>query len=100
MPPTYYEGWFITEFLGLRNIDDLSNLQNGIITVPMTVTDGDSEEKSAFAAGIAGYQVLEKGEGRKWGSVKAAHGWALMLEPNSVFREGLVDWETKRTKGA
>lgn len=100
-PPTFYEGWFITEFLGLQSIDSLSNLQNGIITVPMTLTDGCTEEKSAFAAGIAGYRVFDNKEsGSKWPSVKAAHGWSLMLEPNSVFREDMETWESQLTKGA
>jgi len=86
-----YEGWFITEFLGRRGTTYLEDLQNGVITVPMTITNctwGDScyEEQSAFAAGIAGYNVIEV-EGSKWPSVKAAHGWTLMMDPDSEFRK-------------
>merc|ERR1712013_934141 len=101
-PPTFYEGWFITEFLGLKNIDSLSNLQNGIITVPMTLTDGDNEEQSAFAAGIAGYEVFQnEGENAtKWPSVKVVHSWGLLLEPNSLFRTDLQKWEAQLTSGA
>jgi len=94
-----YAGWFITEFLGLQNITDLKELQNGVITVPMTITDGTVTEQSAYVAGIAGYDVI-KVKGAKWSSVKAAHGWTLMLDPNSNFREGLNDWESKVVKGA
>jgi len=89
----YYEGWFITEFLGLRRIENLKDLQNGVITVPMNITDGEVEEQSAFAAGIAGFDVIE-GKG-KWPIVKAVHGWTLMLDPQSYFRKSLSEWESK-----
>jgi len=86
-----YEGWFITEFLGLRGIEFLEDL-NGVITVPLTIEDctvpeeSCYTEQSAFAAGIAGYNVIEVKES-KWPSVKAAHGWTLMMEPDSYFRK-------------
>jgi len=96
---SYYEGWFITQFLGLQMIENLKDLQNGVITVPMTITDGAVEEQSAFAAGIAGYDVF-KVEGSKWPSVKAVHGWTLMLDPQATFREGLTEWESNLLKGA
>jgi len=95
----HYEGWFVSEFLGLQGIEDLKDLQNGVITVPMTLTDGLVEEQSAFVAGIAGYDIIEV-EDSKWPSVKAAYGWTLMLEPHAVFREGLKKWESKLVKGA
>jgi len=95
----YYEGWFISEFLGRQMIESPQDLQNGIITVPMTITDLEVEEKSAYAAGIAGYDVI-KVKGSKWPSVKAVHGWALMLDPQSHFRKNLTEWESKLVKGA
>jgi len=96
---SFYEGWFITQFLGLRMIENPTHLQNGVITVPMTITDGVVKEQSAFVAGIAGYDVIEVA-GSKWPSVKAIHGWTLMLDPQSHFREGLTECESKLVKGA
>jgi len=89
-----YGGWFITDFLGLKDIEDLDDLPKGVITVPVTITNGAIMEQSAYAAGIAGFDVIEV-KGSKWPSVKAAHGWTLMLEPHSYFREGLSKWESK-----
>ena len=49
------------------------------------------------AAGVAGFEITKTSE---WPSVKAVHGWILMLEPDSVFRTDLVNWESKISKGA
>lgn len=95
-----YDGWFISKLLGLGSIHTLSALNNGVITVPMKITNGmtGNSEQSAFAAGIAGYEMFK--EDAKWASVKAVHGWTLMLEPKSQFREEIIDWETKLGQGA
>ena len=84
---TNYGGWFISDFLGLKGIENLNRLQNGIITVPMTIRSDSVDEATVFLGGIAGYHVFknENGNHQTWDSVKAAHGWALLLEPNSVF---------------
>jgi len=73
-------------------IENLKHLQNGVITVPMTITDGVVEEQSAFVAGIAGYDIIEVA-GSKWPSVKANHGWTLMLDPQAYFIKGLAECE-------
>ena len=40
--PTIYEGWFITELLGLKDILKLSDLRNAIISAPITIKDFSS----------------------------------------------------------
>lgn len=93
-----YDGWFISQLLGLGTIYNISKIKSGVVTVPMTITDGVQKEESAFAAGIAGFTV-SKEKGSTWPYVKAAHGWTLMLEPDSTFREDLARWESKLVGG-
>ena len=96
-----YDGWFISKLLGLGSLENLGELNNGVVTVPMNITDGLAElkEESAFAGGIAGFEMF-KTEGLVWPSVQAVHGWVLMLEPGSKFRKELIKWEAKLGKGA
>lgn len=95
-----YDGWFISELLGLGRIHSLARTKQGVTSVPMKITDISGHcEESAFAAGIAGFEMFTE-EDSSWPSVKAVHGWTLMLEPNSVYREDLTTWETQHTKGA
>lgn len=100
-PRDTYDGWFISQLLGLGSVHSLKKLQNGIVTVPMEITDSATgvSEDSAFAAGVAGFEMLNEKDG-EWQSVKAVHGWVLMLEPNSVHRKGMTNWENKLLKGA
>jgi len=52
------------------------------------------EEKGAVIAGMVGYKFHDlKNNTRP--AVEPMHGWSLLLEPNSVFRNDLSDWEKK-----
>jgi hypothetical protein len=52
----------------------------------MKITDGSTDEQSALVAGIPASDIKEKYH--KFGDtmIQAVHAWALMLEPDSVFR--------------
>ena len=85
--------------LGLGGITRLSKIQSGIVTVPMNIKDRSTTEDSAFAAGIAGFEMFKENDS-KWPSVKAVHGWTLMLEENSCFKEELATWEENLANAA
>merc|ERR1712192_56106 len=89
-----FYGWFICELLGFGSaIQSFSSLNDGVVTVPMKITDktmGTSED-SAFAAGIVGCEMFKE-EDSQYASIKAVHGWTLMLEPDSVHRAALTKW--------
>jgi len=96
--PCYVRGWFVTTFLGLHKVE-VNDLPSGLVTVPMTITDGDNQEASAIVAGVAGF-TLKPDEapceetGGFYPSVEAVHSWALMLEPDSYFRNKLREGNT------
>ena len=97
-----FYGWFICDLLGFGSaIQSFSSLNDGVVTVPMKITDmatGISED-STFAAGIAGSEMFKE-EDSRYASIKAVHGWTLMLEPDSVYREDLINWESQYVQGA
>ena len=86
-------GWFVTEFLRETNVISLNEVKSSLITVPMTFVDDstDESEQAAVVAGIVGYKIYDKK--REIPKVEANHSWALMLEPNSIFRNDLERWE-------
>ncbi len=90
--PPPWTGWFITDFLGEHDIRTTLDLKTGLVTVPMTVTDVESNtsEPSALVAGIAGYKIIQED---KIPVVEAHHGWVMMLEPDSNFRANIEVWE-------
>ena len=47
----------MTEFLGLKDIENLNDLQNGIMFVPTTVWT--KNETGVLVSGIAGYSVFD-----------------------------------------
>ena len=57
-PGTTFSGWFITAFLGVRS-GNLKDIPSGVNVVPLTITDGVTEEQSALVAGVTGYTVTE-----------------------------------------
>jgi len=88
-------GWFLTDILGLRDIENLSEIQNPLVTVPMEIDwPPHPTEEAAFIAGIVGY-VVEKDDEKPWPRVSAFHSWSLLLEPTSPFMKDLQDWEDK-----
>ncbi len=85
-----------------RGFEDIGVLSSGLMTVPLRVTNGAESETAALVAGIAGFTMGEtdaKGKKltRPW--VQANHAWAMMLEPDSVLRSGVVEWEAKARSG-
>ena len=58
------------------------------------LTSDDEQEEAAFIAGKVGYKI-EKDEDKNWPRIIPVHSWALCLEPNSVYLQGLKDWEDK-----
>jgi len=88
-------GWFLTDILGLRDIEELSEIQNPLVSVPMKINGyGVPEEEAAFIAGIVGY-VVDKDDDKIWPRVSAVHSWSLLLEPTSAFTKGFQNWEDK-----
>ena len=105
-----YNGWFLTDILGLSNTIYLSKIKTPLVTVKMQIkkplnpaeeaddeqdlTSDDEQEEAAFIAGKVGYKI-EKDEDKNWPRIIPVHSWALCLEPNSVYLQGLKDWEDK-----
>lgn len=86
---TTVSGWFVTSFLGVWT-GDLKDVPSGVNVVPLTLTDGTKEEQSALAAGLTGYTIAEEdivdpNTNTTFPSVQAAHGWALLIDEDSVF---------------
>ena len=79
--------------LNTKGAAGINSAPSGIVTVPMTITDGKISEKSAVISGMIGYKLHK--EISKPIALEPAHGWALLLEPNSTFRRDLNNWEYK-----
>ena len=79
-------GWFLTDILGLHDTEDLSDIKNILVTVPMTISDRSckTNEELAFIGGIVGYLVTNSGQ-HAWPSISAYHSWTLCLEPDSIY---------------
>ena len=58
----------------------------------MKLSDPGREEKGAVIAGMIGYKFHNPSNDTR-PAVEPMHGWRLLLEPNSVFRNDLSDWE-------
>ena len=52
----------------------------------MKITDGFTDEQSALVAGIPASDIKENYNKFNDTMIQAVHAWALMLEPDSVFR--------------
>ena len=97
------EGWFMGDLLNIHDATEISDAPSGLVSVPMTISDGINEEKSAVVAGMVGYKFHESEANRKpsaWlaskiYAVEPIHGWSLLLKPNSVFRMDMLDWEER-----
>ena len=90
MPYEATNGWFLTDILGLYGAEDLSEIENPLVTVPLTIDSPGSSEEGAFIAGIVGYLVEDEDT---WPRVSAVHSWALCLEPTSKYFELMKLWE-------
>ena len=85
-------GWFVQDFLGLHR-GELKEIPSGVNIVPLTLTDGVTEEQAALAAGVTGFKITE-GDVTEGGvaegdlnypSVQPMLGWGLLMDPNFVF---------------
>ena len=75
------------DFLGLYT-GDLEELPSGVNVVPLTLTDGYTEEQAALVAGLTGYSVTEQEltQGNvTYPAVQAVPGWGLLMDPDSTF---------------
>ena len=65
---------------------ELKEFPKGFTTVPISITDGYIEEEAAFIGGIAGYKTNLNPDDGSAPYVEPVHGWALLLDPGSIFR--------------
>jgi len=91
---TKLQGWFMVDLLNVANAKNISDAPSGLVSVPMTITDGHNEEQAAVVAGMIGYK-LHIGDQTRVPTVEPLHGWSLLLEPNSIFRNDMVAWEQR-----
>ena len=81
-----YDGWFLTDILGLHDIEFLSEINNPLVTVPRDITHPYQEtEEAAFIGGIVGYVINDEDT---WPRVSAVHSWTLCLETDSQYTHG------------
>jgi len=84
---TTLSGWFVRDFLGLYT-GDLKELPSGVNVVPLTLTDGYTEEEAALVAGLTGYTITEEEltmGNLTFPAVEAMPGWGLLMDPDSTF---------------
>ena len=82
-------GWFVTDFLGMDR-GNLGNVPSGLNVVPLTLTDGNSEEQAALVAGVTGYNISQAAvtdlvTNKTYPSIQTVHGWGLLLNRYSSF---------------
>ena len=83
-------GWFVADFLGVKYAE-LEDIPSGLNVVPLTVTDGFTEEQSALVAGVTGYSLTEEeltdpDSKVTFPSVQSVLGWGLLMDQNSKFK--------------
>ena len=82
------------DLLNIKNAASIGDAPSGLVSIPLNLEDNTRgiEEKSAVIAGIFGYKFHpETSESRP--AVEVVHGWALLLETDSLFRQDFTDWE-------
>ena len=82
------------KLLNIRNAKTIGSAPSGLVSIPMKFSDPGRNEKGAVIAGMAGYKFHHP-EREFRPAIEPMHGWSLLLEPNSVFRNELSDWEQK-----
>ena len=86
----------MTYLLNVRHATSIGNAPSGLVSIPMTFSDERAEEQGAIVAGMLGYKYNYPSlNTHRRPSVEPVHGWTLLLEPHSVFRNDLTDWEQK-----
>ena len=58
--------------------------------MPLTITDGCTEEQTALVAGVTGYTLTEEeltdpDSKVTFPAVQSVLGWGLLMDPNSIF---------------
>jgi hypothetical protein len=82
-------------FLNIQGAVTIGSAPSGLVSIPMTFSDRTTEEQGAVVAGMLGYKFHQGQRNLTRPAVEPMHGWTLLLEPNSVFRKDLTDWEQK-----
>ena len=78
----WWTGW-MAEFLR-PDTNTPADFPSGIVSVPVLLIDGLWEDTGILVAGTAGYTIEESIYNRP--SVKAEHGWSLLLPKNSPMK--------------
>jgi len=91
-----FKGWFMTDLLNIDNAENIGNAPSGLVSVPMTITDGQLSETAAVVAGMVGYNYYDFGDTP---TLEPVHGWSLLLEEDSFFRSEMTDWEDEEING-
>lgn len=87
-----YDGWLIESLCGRSKLERaaVGKELKGVSTVPMKIIDVPNalEDDSILVAGILGYTVVDKGEGKSaTPTIQANHMWSLQLTDDSPFRK-------------
>ena len=80
------------DLLNVKNAMTIGSAPSGLVSIPLKLQDGSREDKSAVIAGMMGYKFHHETTTTR-PAVEPMHGWTLLLEPNSIFRENLSNWE-------
>ena len=80
--------------LNCKRAVTIGGAPSGLVSIPMTFADPRAEEQGAIVAGMLGYKYHSETNNTR-PAVEPMHGWTLLLEPNSIFRKDLADWEAK-----
>ena len=80
------------DLLNVKNAMSIGSAPSGLVSIPLKLQDGPREDKSAVIAGMMGYKFHHDTTTTR-PAVEPMHGWTLLLEPNSIFRENLSNWE-------
>ena len=82
------------DLLNVMNAENIGSAPSGLVSIPMKLQDAfrGIEDQSAVIAGMMGYKFHHETTTTR-PAVEPMHGWTLLLEPKSVFRENLSNWE-------
>ena len=81
------------DLLNIKNAITIGSAPSGLVSIPLKLKDDvQGEDQSAVIAGMMGYKFHHETTTTR-PAVEPMHGWTLLLEPNSVFRENLSNWE-------
>merc|ERR1712018_766811 len=78
-----FRGWFMHDLLNKPRASTIGSAPSGLVSIPMKIAGEKGDEESAVVAGMIGYKIHQT-NGRP--SLEPMHGWALLLEEDSVYR--------------